>query len=242
MDELRPELSFSQLSKKLLITNPKTITYYNKIAPVVPYTMIRYSALCQIHEFVNELDDNSVEGALVEMGCWNGGCGALMAKTTADNNSSRKTWLFDSFEGLPELTSEDEKHLNMLGLKEKDGQELKPAGVLIANEDHVHALLQKLGVSKDVEIVKGWFQDTVPEAKKELKEIALLRLDGDTYESTKYCLENLYDSVSEGGYVVIDDYRGWEGCRKALYEFFVSRGISPYVREYPFGGTAYFKK
>jgi len=68
-----------------------------------------------------------------------------------------------------------------------------------------------------------------------------LRLDADLYEPTKYSLEELYDQVEVGGYIVIDDYRNWVGCRKALYEFIYEKGIQPFIEIYPHG-VAQFKK
>ena len=56
--------------------------------------------------------------------------------------------------------------------------------------------------------------------------IAVLRLDGDFYESTRFCLETLYDRVVPGGYVIIDDYGTFEGCRAAVHEFLDSRGLA----------------
>ncbi|HUP59862.1 MAG TPA: TylF/MycF/NovP-related O-methyltransferase [Thermoanaerobaculia bacterium] len=76
-----------------------------------------------------------------------------------------------------------------------------------------------------VEIRKGWFQDTLPSAKHEIGSIAVLRLDGDWYESTRVCLDNLYDLVAPGGYVIIDDYNYWEGCKRAVDEFLAARGL-----------------
>ena len=64
--------------------------------------------------------------------------------------------------------------------------------------------------------VKGWFQDTVP--KNNHGPIAILRLDGDLYASTKICLEHLYKKVVPGGFIIIDDY-GLAGCKKAVDEF-----------------------
>ena len=55
--------------------------------------------------------------------------------------------------------------------------------------------------------------------KDKIEKIAILRLDGDWYESTKVALENLYDLVVSGGYIVIDDYYFWDGCKKAVNDF-----------------------
>jgi hypothetical protein len=76
---------------------------------------------------------------------------------------------------------------------------------------------------------KGWFQDTLPADAPGIGEIALLRLDGDWYASTKVCLEHLYDKVVKGGFVVVDDYGAYEGCRKAVDEFMQSRSIKAYL-------------
>ena len=74
-------------------------------------------------------------------------------------------------------------------------------------------------------IHRGWFQETVPHAAREIGPLAVLRLDGDWYESTRVCLEHLFDNVVEGGVIIIDDYGTFSGCRMATDEFFASRGI-----------------
>ena len=74
-----------------------------------------------------------------------------------------------------------------------------------------------------VRIHEGWFQDTMPEAKGEIGDIAILRLDADFYASTRYCLEELFDRVVPGGFVIIDDYGCYEGCRTAVDEFLAAR-------------------
>lgn len=96
-------------------------------------------------------------------------------------------------------------------------------------------------IKENIVISKGWFQDTLPKDKEKIGKIALLRLDGDWYESTKCCLENLYDNVIIGGYIVLDDYGYWEGAKKALDEFFIKRKISPELIKIDYTGV-YFKK
>lgn len=73
----------------------------------------------------------------------------------------------------------------------------------------------------------GWFQSTLPASRKELGRIAILRVDADWYESTRCCLEELYDQLVVGGYLIIDDYGHFPGCRKAVDEFFEARGLRP---------------
>ncbi|HXI69239.1 MAG TPA: TylF/MycF/NovP-related O-methyltransferase [Verrucomicrobiae bacterium] len=67
--------------------------------------------------------------------------------------------------------------------------------------------------------LKGWFQETMPKDSSQISQIAILRLDGDWYDSTRVCLEFLYDKVVPGGFVIIDNYGAYEGCRKAVAEF-----------------------
>ncbi|RPH80243.1 MAG: hypothetical protein EHM80_05790, partial [Nitrospiraceae bacterium] len=68
----------------------------------------------------------------------------------------------------------------------------------------------------------GWFRDTLPTAP--ISQLAVLRLDGDLYESTMDALNALYPKVSPGGFVVVDDY-GLPTCRAAIDDFRRARGI-----------------
>ena len=76
-----------------------------------------------------------------------------------------------------------------------------------------------------VHIIKGLFEDTITKYKMNIGKIALLHLDGDWYESTKVSLENLFDNIVPGGYIVIDDYGHWRGCKKAVDEFLKQRNL-----------------
>jgi hypothetical protein len=146
----------------------------------------------------------------------------------------RETWLFDSFEGLPELTEKDSEIADSKGLPLHE-----KTGYIAVSEKNAQTIANKLGSKPH--IIRGWFDDTLPKYKKEIGQIAILRLDGDTYDSTKKALEILYDNVAYGCIVVIDDYFDFKGCREALYDFFKTRGIAPAIQSYPFG-RAYFKK
>lgn len=209
--------------------------------------MLPYGALCQMHDLVDEIDKRGIKGSIVEMGCWNGGCGAFMSWVTKRNKSNRHIWLFDSFEGLPEVSEEDgqwAKNKN-LKIRDKNDKIIKSTELYIASENKVNEVFDKAGCKNDnVHIMKGFFQETIPKTKKEIGDIAILRLDGDIYESTKYCLDELYDSVVKGGYIIIDDFH-LVGCRRALYEFFYKNNISPHIKYGPYGsygGRAYFSK
>lgn len=72
-------------------------------------------------------------------------------------------------------------------------------------------------------LIRGWFEQTLPEHKKRIGPIALLHLDCDWYVSVGFCLSELYDQVVSCGFVVIDDYGHWLGCRRAVDEFLRQR-------------------
>lgn len=101
---------------------------------------------------------------------------------------------------------------------------------MIAQEENVRkVVLDIVGYDPDrLFIHSGWFQDTVPLAAREIGPIAVLRLDGDLYDSTRVCLEHLYPLVVKGGFVYVDDWIG-SGCRMACEEFFRNNGINPYL-------------
>jgi hypothetical protein len=127
-------------------------------------------------------------------------------------------WGFDSFEGLPELTDEDEgSGSGWVGFRCSGA----------AGEEAVHETFAELQVPLDnVRLVKGWFEESLPGCVEQIGDIAVLRLDSDWYASTKFCLEKLYDSVVSGGAVIIDDYFTFTGCRKAVDEFRAEQGIT----------------
>ena len=88
--------------------------------------------------------------------------------------------------------------------------------------DNVYNTFNRLNLNMDnVTLIKGFFQDTlqVQENIANIGKIAILRLDGDWYESTKICLDKLYDNVIEGGIIIIDDYGHFIGAKKATDEF-----------------------
>jgi O-methyltransferase len=190
---------------------------------VQPYTMVGFERLMNAYDVVKRAEKKQLSGAIVECGVYKGGSAAVM---TMAASAPRKTWLFDSFEGLPEPTAEDgEMAVEYSG--HRTGGALEPIGQCVGPLDVVKELFfGKLAIDPSrIEIRQGWFQDTLPNACKEIGPIAVLRLDGDWYDSTKVCLDHLYDLVVAGGFVIIDDYGYWEGCRRAVDEFLAARGL-----------------
>jgi predicted O-methyltransferase YrrM len=169
----------------------------------------------------------NVQGDFIECGVWRGGSAGIMAQAILkhDPSGTRTLHLFDSFEGLPEPTEEDGLMAAEYSIGANSGCK---AGIDIVRE----LLLKKIGFpERQIKFHQGWFQETIPVAWSDPAQIAVLRLDGDWYDSTKICFEHLYDRVSSGGVILLDDYFCWEGCRKATDEFRAAKGVEdPIVR------------
>jgi O-methyltransferase len=185
---------------------------------VQPYTLIGGWGLLALYRLCREAERRGVSGAFVECGVYRGGCAGVMASLAGP---ASRTWLFDSFEGLPAPSAEDQS------------QALASAGRFAAPEDGVRRLLlEELDLNPaNISIEKGWFEQTLPEARRRIGPVAVLRLDADLYASTRCCLENLYDLVAPGGFVILDDYYAWPGCRRAVDEFLERRGERVQMRQ-----------
>ena len=118
----------------------------------------------------------------------------------------RIVWVADSFQGMPHPQGSE------------DGWDLTHVEYLKVSLENVKNNFAKFGLLDDqVCFLAGWFKDTLPYAP--IEKLSILRLDGDLYSSTMDTLSNLYFKVSRGGYVIVDDYFGWEGCRRAVHDF-----------------------
>jgi len=211
------------------------------IETVRPYTMVGLPRLLNAFDLARRVETSGMRGVIAECGVFKGGCAGLMARVSADAGSGRKIWLFDSFEGLPEPTALDGQKAKEYAARAADGK-LVPIDRCVGPIEIVEELFEKLHVSREnVVFCKGWFQETLPIARSEIGDIALLRLDGDWYESTKVCLENLFDLVVPGGFVIIDDYGHWEGCRRATDEFLAARGLTVHLEKIDEDGVFFVK-
>jgi hypothetical protein len=186
------------------------------------HTMVSFERLATLWQQVRYLDRYEVPGALVECGTWRGGAVGMMAlaHVRSSREPIRPLHLFDSFEGLPEPTAADGPMASRYSRGRTSGA-LDTIGACEAPLEDNRALLEdRIGYPADLLAYHvGWFQDTVAASAAGIGPIALLRLDGDWYESTRVCLTHLYPLVAAGGVVVVDDYGHWEGCRKAVDEF-----------------------
>ena len=210
---------------------------------VLPYTMAGYKRLANAYDLAQDIENNGVKGSFVEFGVWKGGISGAMAKVADSRGSKRIVWLFDSFEGLPEPTDKDGGVAQEYAEDKATGKFESIKRCVGPLEDVQHLLFSVLRLQKEnIKVEKGWFQETLPLVKTELGPIAILRLDADWYESTKYLLEELYDQVVSGGYIIIDDYGHWEGCKKAVDEFMEKRNIKTELIRIDYTGVYFQKK
>lgn len=174
-------------------------------------SMIGRSRMDNLWESLDHIRKEGVEGDVMECGVWRGGASIFMAGyLDIYEITDKRVFVVDSFEGVPK--SEHELDLCIDLHKEAMPQ-------LAVDLETVKSNFRKFGLLNDnVSFVKGWFRDTLTTDLTE--KIALLRLDGDLYESTMSCLINLYDKVSEGGVVIVDDYNVLPQCKKAVHDFF----------------------
>lgn len=108
------------------------------------------------------------------------------------------------------------------------------------SQEEVRKNFERYGLlDGQVRFLKGWFRDTLPAAP--IARLAVLRLDGDHYESTMDALNSLYPKLSPGGYVIVDDYHMMEGCDRAIMDFRRERAISDEIHVIS-GGGAYWRR
>ncbi len=165
---------------------------------------------------------------------WNGGSAAIMGVADRGDGTSgkvRKLWLFDSFRGLPPPGNKDGKQ----------ARETYFQGWCHGETEKVEQIFQRFQLSLQyVNTVAGWFDETLQTA--DLQTIALLHIDADWYASVKIVLETLYDKVVEGGFVVLDDYWRWPGCREAVTDYLKEHQIQGVVLKQADLHGVYFQK
>ena len=184
--------------------------------PSVAHSMIGARRMHSLRTLCEDVLRRDVPGDFIETGVWRGGaCIMMRGVLKAHDVRDRIVWVADSFEGLP-----------------------PPSDQYIADRNDAHHTYRELAVSQDqvrknferynlhdsqVRFLKGWFRDTLPSAP--IERLAIARLDGDMYESTYDALTALYQRVSPGGYIIIDDYGAIAACALAVTNFRASRNI-----------------
>jgi len=184
--------------------------------PAQAHSMIGRRRMANLREIAELVLQQGVPGDFIETGVWRGGACILMrAVLLAYGESKRQVWVADSFCGLPTPNPEIAADI---------GDRHHTFAELFVSSDQVRANFAKYDLlDGQVRFLEGWFSETLAAAP--IERLAILRLDGDMYESTMDALTALYDKVSAGGFIIADDFGAVEGCRKAILEFRERREI-----------------
>ena len=184
--------------------------------PLSATTMVGLRRLDNLQACIERLVAEDVPGDLIETGVWRGGASIFMrGALEAYGDRERTVWVADSFQGLPKPDAQR--------YPRDEGDPLWRSRELAVPVEEVRRNFERFGLLDDrVRFLVGWFRDTLPNAPVE--RLALIRLDGDMYESTAVALESLYPKLSPGGFVIVDDY-GVPGARAATDDFRAEHGI-----------------
>lgn len=190
--------------------------------PRQAHSMIGNLRMGNLRRLVEQVLARKIPGDLIETGAWRGGaCIMMRAVLRAWGSCDRTVWVADSFCGLPPPDP---------SVAADAGDQHHTFTELAVSLDEVKANFRKYGLLDDqVRFLKGWFRDTLPGAP--IERLAILRVDGDMYESTMDSLTNLYDKVSPGGFVIIDDFGAVPACRQATLDFRKARKIEDPIRD-----------
>lgn len=187
--------------------------------PSKAYTMVGSKRLLNFRHLIENAVAHNIPGDIVETGVWRGGaCILARAVLQVYDQKARKVILCDSFEGLPKPDS-----ITYPADSESTYHEYPELAVSL---EQVKDNFRRFNLlDEQVVFIKGWFRNTLKDLPTDT--IAVLRLDGDMYESTIETLQSLYDKVSLGGWIIIDDYDIVPACKKAVLYFFNERNINP---------------
>jgi O-methyltransferase len=196
------------------------------------HSMIGRARMKNIEECLDVVREQDVRGDLMEAGVWRGGATVLMrGYLAAYEMPGRDVWVADSFAGLPAPTHPADR-----------GFDFSPANapILAVSLEEVHSLFERYDLLDDrVRFLKGWFRDSLPSAP--IERLALLRVDGDLYESTWDALQSMYPRVSSGGFILVDDYGDFPPCRQAVDDFRARNGISDPITSVDWSGVFWRK-
>ncbi len=211
--------------------NQEFIEIYEKAKE---HTLIDIESCYANYSIINYLEQNNIEGDIVECGVWKGGSSMVMAQTLIKRgNTKRKIYMYDTYEGMSEPTEHDINASRNRPASQMFS-EMRESNIFMYGEtnwcksslENVKSNMLKTNYPMDnIIFVKGKVEDTIPQVIPQ--KIAFLRLDTDWYESTKHELRYLYPLLVKNSACVIDDYYPWEGCRKAVDEYFETLEYKP---------------
>jgi len=180
--------------------------------------------------------EKDIKGDFIECGVAAGSQIGAMQQAMLDKQISKTIWGFDSFEGIPFAGINDTEQPGIGEIDKNKIGILETTNIASYSQEDVLKNFQLWNLpTNNLKLIKGWFENTIEPTSKEIKEIAMLRLDGDLYSSTYVCLQHLFEKVVSGGIIIIDDWN-LTGCQKAVKKFIDGRKIKK------FNEIAYFIK
>jgi O-methyltransferase len=185
--------------------------------PARAETMVGLKRLANVRFCIESVLADDIPGDIIETGVWRGGMAIFMRGVLkAHGVIDRKVWVADSFQGCPPPAP--------FRYPPDRGWNLTRFEILSVGVEQVRQNFERYGLLDDqVEFIVGWFRDTLAHAP--IDKLAVLRLDGDLYESTIQALEPLYPKLSTGGYCIIDDYGVIDACAAAVTDYRKAHGI-----------------
>jgi len=199
-------------------------------------TYLAQSKFASLYDCIDAVHDSGAPGDFMEFGVALGGSGICLASALGPD---RRFLGFDVFAMIPPPTEVDGINVNKRYAAIKDGNSVgiggdKYYGYVDDLYNVVRNNFSSFGLEVDgsrILLVKGHFNDTLPAYDDAV--IALAHIDCDWYEPVLYCLEYAWPRLSQGGFIVVDDYNDWHGCRKATDEFLLSHPSAEVTRKLP---------
>lgn len=189
---------------------------YGRDWPHTAHTMIGLKRMNNLHESLDYVRENNIQGDFIETGVWRGGASIFAKKYFDLYGMNRKVFVADSFKGLPppqvqEDAGDPHHTIDFLRVSLADVQ----------NNFKLYGALDE-----NVIFLEGWFEDTLPN-NPSIGELSVLRMDGDMYKSTMDVFDSCYHKVVKGGRVIIDDYC-IPNCKNAVHKF---REVNSFTEE-----------
>ncbi|MFT5302430.1 MAG: O-methyltransferase [Mariniblastus sp.] len=211
------------------------------VMSVSELTMTSPERILSLCNAVEHLATHNIAGDFVECGVWRGGSMAAAARTLMElapaQSMTRRLWMYDTYEGMSEPTEHDVDFVGQSADVLLDEQDRMDGMSIWCRSpiDQVKTTMSETGYpAEQINFVEGKVEDTLPVQTPD--EIALLRLDTDWYESTRCELEYLFPKLVEGGVLIIDDYGHWEGCRRAVDEYFEKHQVTMLLNRIDYTG------
>ena len=217
---------------------------YNKVKN---YTLTSPERIIALLRAVKYITENKIEGDIVECGVWKGGSMMAVAEQLLSLcSTNRLLYLYDTFEGMNDPSPLDvavngvvaKDYLDNLKRTDENKKDIVWA---YSSLNIVKENLDKTNYPENrMVFVEGAVEKTIPQTVP-LK-IALLRLDTDWYASTKHELVHLFPLLSPQGVLIIDDYGHWQGCKKAVDEYFSEYKIKIFLNRIDYTGRLAIKQ